>query len=107
LLISIAMAWVSGSPQTKAPVDDFFRQNIGLSEEQVTAIHAGQAVSKVLPSRNSSEVFLFSAIHIKATPERYLEYSQDFKRLRKGAELPGDRRVQPPTKNVGFEGIWI
>ena len=78
LVISIAMACVTGSPQTKAPLDAFFRQNIGLSEEQVAAIRAGQAIAKVLPSRNSSEVFLFGAIHIKATPERYLEYSQDF-----------------------------
>src|SRR5215831_15932132 len=83
LVISIVMACVTGSPQTKAPLDAFFRQNIGLSEEQVAAIRSGQAVSKVLPSRNSGEVFLFGAIHIKATPERYLEYSQDCERLRK------------------------
>jgi hypothetical protein len=70
LLISIALACVSGSPQTKAAGETFFRQNVGLSVEQVAAIHAGQAASKVLPSRNSGEVFLFGAVHINVAPER-------------------------------------
>jgi hypothetical protein len=83
LLISLALVCLSGSPQTKGALDTFFRENIGLSADQAAAIHAGQAVSKVLPSRNSGEVFLFGAVHIRTTPERYLEYSEDFERLRK------------------------
>src|SRR5215468_9979529 len=83
LLVSTMLTTASGSPQAKDELEAFFRQNVGLSAEQVAAIHTGQAVSKVLPSRNSGEVFLFGAVHISTTPERYLEYSQDFERLRK------------------------
>ena len=83
VLVAVALHCVSASPQTKVDLDTFFRRNIGLSAEQIAAIHGGQAISKVLPSRHGGEVFLFGAVHINTVPERYLDYAQDFERLRK------------------------
>jgi hypothetical protein len=83
LSISFAAASLGGSPQLKSDLDSFFLQDIRLTQQQIAAIRAGQAVSKALPSRNSREVFLFGAIHINADPERYVAYSNDFDRLGK------------------------
>ena len=64
----------------------FFRQDIGLSQDQIDAIQNGQLVSKALPSRTPAEVFLFGAVYIHAAPESYFQFARDFDRLRK---LPG------------------
>lgn len=64
-------------------MQSFFEKNIGLSENQISAIRNGKPVAKTLPSRNPSEVFLFGAVYILAAPERYLQFARDLDRLRK------------------------
>jgi hypothetical protein len=61
----------------------FFRQNIGLSEDQISRIRDGGPVTKALPSRTPSEVFLFGAVYVQAAPESYYQFAHDFDRLRK------------------------
>ena len=75
---------LAGSP-SKADLQTFFKQNIGLTQDQIIDIRGGQAIAKALPSRTPAEVFLFGAIYIHAVPESYLEIARDFDRLR---ELP-------------------
>lgn len=84
LLVLTAIA-SPGTSQSKPDLQTFFKQNIGLSQDQIVAIRGGQPVAKALPSRTPSEVFLFGAIYIHAAPESYLEIAHDFDRLR---ELP-------------------
>ena len=67
-------------------LQSFFRQDVGLSEEQVADLQAGKAIAKVMPSRTPAEVFLFGAVYIHATPESYVTLRHDFNRL---AKLPG------------------
>lgn len=63
----------------------FFQDGVALTPDQIAAIRSGQPVAKNLPSRTPAEVFLFGAIYIRAAPESYLKFAQDFDRLR---ELP-------------------
>lgn len=69
--------------QTNPDLQTFFTQNIGLSQDQITAIQNGQPVTKTLPSRTPAEVFLFGAVYIHAAPESYVKVAHDFDRLRK------------------------
>ena len=71
-----------GSSRSKPDLETFFRQNIGLTQDQIAAIRSGQPVAKTLPSRTPAEVFLLGAIYIHATPESYLKFAHDFDRLR-------------------------
>src|SRR4029077_18504759 len=48
--------------QSNPDVQTFFRQDIGLSQDQITAIRNGQPVTKTLPSRTPAEVFLFGSV---------------------------------------------
>ena len=64
----------------------FFRQNIGLSENEITAIGNGRPVVKTLPPRTPAEVFLFGAVYVHAAPDKYFQHVRDLGRLRK---LPG------------------
>ncbi len=75
-----------GYSQSNPDLQTFFRQDIGLSDDQIAAVRVGRAVAKALPSRTPAEVFLFGAIYIHAAPESYVKFASDFDRLR---ELPG------------------
>ena len=55
--------------QSNSRLQEFFRNNIGLSEEQIAAIKSGRAVVKAMPSRSPAEVFLFGAVYVHAVPE--------------------------------------
>jgi hypothetical protein len=107
LALSVGLIWLSGAPQATVNLDRFLRENIGLTSEQLTAIHAGRAVSKVLSSRNAGEVFLFGAIHIHAKPEQYLAYSQDFERLRKVPNYLAIGVFSRPPSMSDLEGFGL
>jgi hypothetical protein len=83
LVALIAAAALPGSSQSNPDLQTFFRQSIGLSQDQIAAIRSGQPVTKTLPSRTPAEVFLFGAVYIHAAPEAYLRFARDFDRLRK------------------------
>ncbi len=68
--------------QSSSGLQDFFRNNIGLSEEQIAAIQSGTAVVKAMPSRTPDEVFLFGVVYVHAPPEKYIQFAHDFDRLR-------------------------
>jgi hypothetical protein len=89
--IAISLALIIGSaassfPQTNPNLQTYFKDYIGLSDDQIAAIRGGQAVAKNLHSRTADEVFVFGAIYINGAPETYLKFSRDFDHLRK---LPG------------------
>ena len=69
LLILIVATSLCGSCQTVPRLDKFFRESIGLTDDQVAAIRSGKPVAKTMPSREPAEVFLFGAIYIHAAPE--------------------------------------
>ena len=89
--IAMLLALIPGAAapcfsQTNPNLQTYFKDYIGLSDDQIAAIRSGQAVAKTLHSRIPDEIFVFGAIYINATPESYLKLSRDFDRLRK---LPG------------------
>ncbi len=61
----------------------FFREYVGLNEDQIAAIRSGKAVAKILDSRTPEEVFVFGAVYVKSTPEDYLKLASDVDGLRK------------------------
>ena len=82
LVIVIVVAAVPSVAQSNSDPEKFFREDIGLSDDQIAAIRSGKAVAKAMPSRTPAEVFLVGAIYIYAAPESYLKFAQDFDRLR-------------------------
>jgi len=107
-LVLITAAPAATFSQSNPDLQTFFRQNIGLNEDQVAMIRNGQPVTKTLPSRTPAEIFLFGAVYIHAAPEAYVRLARDFDRLSK---LPGYLALgvfsNPPQpsdlKNFAFE----
>ena len=86
LLVMISGGAAPCFPQTNPNLQTYFKDYIGLSDEQIATIRSGQAFAKTLHSRTPDEIFVFGAVYINAAPESYLKFSRDFGRLRK---LPG------------------
>jgi hypothetical protein len=82
-LLLIPTATLPGSAQANSDPQTFFRQNIGLTEDQIASIQGGRPVAKTLPPRTPAEIFLFGAVYIRAAPESYVQFRHDFDRLRK------------------------
>jgi hypothetical protein len=85
-VVLLAAAALPGFSQSNPALQTFFRQNVGLSEDQIAAIRSGQAVTTALPPRTPAEVLLFGAVYIHASPETYFQFARNFDRLR---EVPG------------------
>jgi hypothetical protein len=93
--ITLAIVLLLMAPVTEADGPDepyrFFREFVGLSEDQIGAIRSGKAVAKVVESRTPDEVFVFGAVYVVATPESYLKLASDIDALRK---LPSYLAIQ-------------
>jgi hypothetical protein len=96
-LNAVLLLVVASSAQPSSELQKYF-QGVGLSEQQIASIRAGQPVTKALPSRTPDEVFLFGAVYVHAAPEKYVEFAHDYNRLRK---LPSNLSLgvfgNPPT----------
>jgi hypothetical protein len=105
LTLLIVAAALPGSSQSNPDLQTFFRQDIGLSQDQITAVRSGQAVAKNLQSRESDEVFVFGAVYINAAPESYLKLSRDFDRLRKLPEYLAIGKFSNPPQLSDLKGF--
>jgi hypothetical protein len=85
----------------------YFKQFIGLQDDQIAAIQHGQAVTKVISSKTPSEIAVFGAIYIKASPEAYLKAAQNVDALRKSQNYLGVRRFSSPPKLSDFDGFVL
>ena len=81
-LLVMCLTAQNSAAQTVRDLQSFFREEVGLTEEQIANIRAGKAVVKAMPSRTPAEVVLFGAVYIHAAPENYLAFHQDFDHLR-------------------------
>src|SRR6516165_6597242 len=61
----------------------FFREFVGLKDDQIREIREGRAVAKILDAPTGDQVFVFGSVYIRSTPERYLKFASDIGALRK------------------------
>ena len=110
LCITLALVLLA-VPATKADGQDepyrFFREFVGLNEDQIGTIRSGKALAKVIESTNPDEVFIFGSVYVRATPESYLELATNIDGLRK---LPGYIAIQSfsdPPQLLDLDGFIL
>ncbi len=82
LLILVLAAAAPAYSQSDFDLQRFFRQDAGLSADEVAAIRSGKPIAKAMPSRTPAELVLFGAIYIQAAPESYFQFARDLDRRR-------------------------
>jgi len=97
----------SGLSQIHPEPYTFFKQYIGLKDDQIADIELGKAVAQVLPTSAPSEVAIFGAIHINASSENYLKLIQNLHSFRNSRHYLGVRQISTPPKLSDFEGFVL
>jgi hypothetical protein len=97
----------SGLSQTHPEPYTFFKHYIGLKDNQIADIELGKAVAQVLPTPAPSEVVIFGAIYINASPENYLKLMQNLHSFRASRHYLGVRQITTPPKLSDFEGFVL
>ena len=85
----------------------FFRDYVGLKEDQVAAIRNGKAVAKVVESRTADEVFVFGSVYVRSTPEKYLKLASDIDELRKLPNYLAIRKFSDPPELTDLDGFTL
>jgi hypothetical protein len=90
-----------------AEPENFFRQYIGLNDEQISEIQHGKAIAKILDSPTVDQVFVFGSVYIQATPESYLKLAADLDRLRKLPSYLAIREFSDPPVLSDLDGFTL
>jgi hypothetical protein len=85
----------------------FFRDYVGLKEDQITAIRNGKAIAKIVESRTPDEVFVFGSVHVQSTPEKYLKLASDIEALRKLPSYLAIRKFSDPPQLSDLDGFTL
>ena len=99
----------SGVPAADNPAEPvkFFREFVGLNDDQIREIRDGKAVAKVLDSPTADQVFVFGAVYINSTPERYLKFASDLDALRKLPSYLALQKLSDPPQLSDFTGFTL
>lgn len=85
----------------------FFRQYVGLNEEEITAIRNGKPVAKVLNSPTADQVFVFGAVYVRSNPENYLKLASDIEALKKLPNYLAIRKFSNPPRISDLDGFSL
>jgi hypothetical protein len=85
----------------------FFREYVGLNDEQISAIRNGKAIAKIVESRTLDEVFVFGAVYVESTPDKYLKFASDIDSLRKLPNYLAIRKFSNPPQLRDLEGFTL
>lgn len=85
--------------------ETFFHNFVGLSDDQIRDIRAGKAIAKVLDTPTPDEVFVFGAVYINSTPERYLKIVSDIDALRKLPNYLALQKFSDPPQLTDLAGF--
>ena len=105
ILLFLVRGPVAGS-QSDDP-SKFFREYVGLNDDQIAAIRNGKAIAKVLDSTTPDQVFVFGAVYVKSTPEEYLKFASDVDALRKLPNYLAIRKFSDPPQLSDLDGFTL
>ena len=102
----LAASALAASGQDAEPFK-FFREYVGLNDEQIKNIRSGKAVAKILDSPTPDEVYVFGSVYVNSTPERYLKFASDIDALRKVPNYLAVQKFSDPPKLSDLEGFTL
>jgi hypothetical protein len=85
----------------------FFREYVGLRDDQIVAIHSGKAFAKIVESRTPDEVFVFGSVYVESTPDKYLKFAWDIDSLRKLPNYLAIQKFNNPPQLSDLDGFVL
>ena len=107
LTLLLCLAAMSQEPeQTPEPLR-FFREYVGLNYDQIATIRSGKVLARVLESRTPDEVFVFGAVHVGSTPEKYVKLASNIDSLRKLPNYLAIQEFSDPPQLSDLDGFTL
>src|SRR6201993_750270 len=107
VLLLFSLAYAPASNAQNVEPFKFFRDYVGLKEEQIADIRNGKAIAKVVESRTPDEVFVLGSVYVQSTPEKYLKLASDIDELRKLPSYLAIRKISDPPRLSDFDGFTL
>jgi hypothetical protein len=107
VLLLLSLVQLPASDAQNVEPFKFFRDYVGLKEDQIAAIRNGKAVAKVVESRTPDEVFVFGSVYVQSTPEKYLKLASDIDALRKLPSYLAIRKFSDPPQLSDLDGFTL
>jgi len=85
----------------------FFREYIGLDQDQIAQLRSGKAIAKVLDSPTADQVFVFGAVHVESTPQDYLKLASNVDALRKLPNYLAIQKFSDPPQLSDLAGFTL
>ena len=76
----------------------FFREFVGLNDDEIRGIREGKAIAKILDSPTADQVFVFGSVYINSSPELYLKFASDLDTMRKLPSYLALRKFSTPPE---------
>ena len=91
----------------KIDAEKVLAERFGFSAAEIAQARAGQAVTRLLPSRESTEVGVAGAVRINGTPDRLVYWLKDIASFRKAAELGLSKKLSDPPQIGDFAELSL
>ncbi len=82
-------------------------ERFGFTPQEVARASSGQAVAKLLPSRDAADVGVFGALRINRPADRLVVWLNDIAAFRTAAQLGTSRRLSNPPQLDDFAGLSL
>ena len=105
-LLVVLAASSKGMDDTPEP-HRFFREYVGLSDDQIATIRNGKALARILESRTPGEVFVFGAVYVESTPEKYVKLASNIESLRKLPNYLAIQEFSDPPQLSDLDGFTL
>lgn len=93
--------------QTSHEPYTFFKECVGLTNDQIADVQDGKAVVKILSTQTPAEVVVFGAVYVHASAEDYLRTVQSLDGLRNSPNYLAVRQFSTPPKLSDLEGFVL
>lgn len=109
LTLVLLPLFAAGSDPNTGAVEPFkfFREYVGLNNDQIADIRAGKAVARILDSPSPDEVFVFGAVYVQSTPADYLKLASDVDSLRKLPDYLAIQKFSDPPRLSDLDGLTL
>jgi len=110
LLFLTLLIVLEASPQGRDDTPEphrFFREYVGLNDQQIATIRSGKALARVLESRTPDEVFVFGAVYLESTPEKYVKLAANIDSLRKLPNYLAIQEFTDPPQLSDLDGFTL
>ena len=109
MAVAAAMALdTAGAAQTSnTDIERQLSGRFGFTPAEIAQVRSGQAVTKLLPSKEAGEAGVLGAVRINGNPERLIVWLKDVASFRKAAELGVSRRLSDPPAIGDFADLSL